>query len=80
MAFLHVDVRVASALGLHIANGREAILERSPHIHGGQNRTVFSGLLQQLLVVIGRRDVALQQHVRVRVDQSRQDRCDSSGR
>src|SRR5207248_11714879 len=37
---------------------------------GGTQRAVRDALLEQLLVVVGGGDVALEQHVRVRVDQA----------
>ena len=71
---LHVRIGITRALGLQVANGSESIVQRPPRIHRRQNRPVLRRLLQQLLVIIRRRDVPLQQNVRMRVDQSRQTR------
>ena len=62
---------VARALGFYVADGRKPVFQRPARVHRGQDRAVLRRLLQQLLVVVGRRDVTLQQHVGVRVDQAR---------
>jgi len=50
------------------------VLERDPRVPGGENRAIRRRLIQQLLVVRLRGGVALEQQVRMRVDQSRQHR------
>ena len=69
---LDVHVGVAGAFGFEIANGGEAIAERTLRRHRAENGAVRSRVLQQLHVVIFGGDVALQQYVGVGVDQSGQ--------
>ena len=69
-----VDVRIARAFGFQIADSRESIFQPLFRRLRSQDRAVRVRLLQDLVVIIFLGDVALQQHVRVRVDQSRQAR------
>ena len=68
----HVDVGVARALGLDVADGREAPLERTPRVDRGEDRPVFGRLPEELLVVVLGGDVTLQQHVGMGIDEPRQ--------
>ena len=69
---LHVHVGVHRPLGLQVADRREAVLQRDARVARRENSAVGSGLVQQLLVVRRGRRVALQQQMRVRVDQPRE--------
>ena len=66
-----VHIGIARAFGFDIANGSEAIFQSTPRVHSRQDRAILRRLLQQLDIVVRRRDVALQEHVRMRVDQPR---------
>ncbi len=70
--FLQVHIGVAGALGFQVADGGEPVLQRTPGGLCCHNCPVGSALLQQLLVIVRRGDVPLQQHVGVRVNQSRE--------
>src|SRR5438874_8056052 len=65
---LDVDIGIHRAFGLEIANRREAVLEREPRVTRGEDRTIWGRLLEELVFVLLRGDVALEQQVRVRVD------------
>jgi hypothetical protein len=67
---LHIYIRIAGALGRQIPYGREPVFECTPRIHGCQDCPVLGRLLQQLLIVIWRSNVSLQQHMRVGVNHS----------
>ena len=67
-----IRIGVTRAFRFQITNAREPILQRSSRVYRSQDRPVLRRLLQQLFVVIRCRDVALQKHVRVRIDQARQ--------
>src|SRR6266852_3941608 len=71
---LHVDVGVHRALGLQVADGGEAVHQRGARRHRGADGPVGSRLLEELLVVVRRGDVALEKDVGVVVDQPRQER------
>src|SRR6185369_5093144 len=68
--FFQINVSIARALGLKIADGGKAVIERAAHGSCAQNGPVGIGLLQQLLVIISGSDVTLQKNVRVRIDQA----------
>ena len=70
---LHVHVGVHGPLGLQVADGREAVHQGGPGGDGGPDGAVGDRLLEQLLVVVGLGDVALEQDVGVGVDQAGQD-------
>ena len=74
IALLHVHVRVHRAFRLHVANRSKTVFKRDACIARRENRAIRSGLFQELLVVICRRDVPVQKHVRVHVDESGQHR------
>ena len=46
------------------------MVERDPGVPSCQNRAVRNGLLQELIGVLSRGGIALQEYVRVRVDQA----------
>ena len=71
---LDVDIGIHRAFGLEIANRREAVLEREPRVTRGEDRTIWGRLLEELVFVLLRGDVALEQQVRVRVDHAGQHR------
>ena len=69
---LYIHVRVHGAFRLQVANSREAVRKRDVRVARGENRAVGNRLLQQLRVVFLGRDVALQQNVRMGIDESGQ--------
>ena len=71
---LHIDIRVHRALGLEVAQRGESVIEGDPDRAARAERAVRHRLAEELFIVIGRGDVALQKNVRVRVDQPRQQR------
>ncbi len=69
-----VHVGVHRAFGLEVAQCCEAVFQRDARVAGAEDRAVGDGLVEQLHVVgLGGR-VALQQQVRVDVDEARQHR------
>ncbi len=73
-------VVVAGALGLEIPQPRESVLEGDLERTHGANDPVRRVLLEDLVVVLGLRGVALQEHVRVRRRSARAAACASRGR
>ena len=72
---LDADIAVAGALGLDVADGREALIERPPGRDRRARRPQGRALLQQLCVVpslFG--NLSLQEDVRVCVDEARKHR------
>ena len=69
---LHIHVSVARALGLQITNRGKSIFQRPPRIHRRENRAVLRRFLQQLKVIIRGSNIAVEQDVRVRINQPRQ--------
>src|SRR5271157_2842349 len=67
---LDVHIRVAGALGFKVANGGEPVAQGALRGDRAENGAVRRGLLQDLHVIVCGRDVALQQHVRMGVDQA----------
>ena len=59
--FFYVHVGIPRPLSLQISNGSEAVLQCTPRIHCREDCPIFGRLLQQLLVIIGRCNVALQE-------------------
>ena len=68
----HIDIRVPSTFGFDIANGREPPLHHASGINRRVDGPKFRRLFEQLLVVVGRGDIPLQEHVGMRIDQARQ--------
>src|SRR5262249_61678957 len=64
-----IDIGVAGAFGFEVANHGKAIVERTTSVYRTENSAVLGGLLEELGVVIGSGDVALEQDVGVGVDQ-----------
>ncbi len=71
---LHVHVRVHRAFRLQVADGRESVRKRDLRVACGEDRAIRNRLLQQLRVVFLGCDVALQQDVRMGIDETRQNR------
>src|SRR5271165_2549563 len=71
---LHVHVGVHRPFRLQIPHGREPMLQPNPSVPRTQNRAIWYRLLEELLVVIRRRHIPVQQQVRMRIDKSRQHR------
>ena len=67
---LDIDVGVHRALGLQVADGGEAVHHGGAHRGGGAQGAVRDALLEELLVVVGRGDIALEEDVGMGVDQA----------
>ena len=70
---LDVDVGVHRAFGFDVTQGGEAVGESDLRIACRQNGAVRNRLLEELLVVILRGDVSLQQNVGVSIDEAGKD-------
>jgi hypothetical protein len=71
---LDADVAVARAFRLHVAQGREPLLQGAAGGHRGPRGAEGEGLLEELGVVAAlRRVLALQEEVRVGVDEAGED-------
>ena len=70
---LEAPIAVASALGLDITNGREALLERATRRDHRARHAEGRRELEQLhIVTTGRRDLSLEEDVRVAIDEAGQ--------
>src|SRR5262249_25433266 len=69
---LDVDVGVHGAFGFDVADGGEAVVERGARRNRGGDGAIRDRVLAQVFVVVRARDVALQEHVRVTVDETGQ--------
>src|SRR5262249_29938637 len=67
----YVDVGVHGAFGFQVANCRDAVFEGDPRVAGSENGAIRNGLLEELLVVVGCCDIAVEEDVRVRVNEAR---------
>src|SRR3989442_805954 len=66
---LYIHVGIHRAFSLEIPDRGKAMLQRNARVAGRENGAIGSELLEQLVFVILRRHVALQQKVGVRVDE-----------
>ncbi len=73
MACLTINVGVHCAFGFEVAQHGEAMGERDLRIARRQDGAVRNGLLEELLVVVFRGDIALQQNVGVGIDKAGKD-------
>jgi hypothetical protein len=66
---LHIDVRIHGAFGLEVANRRESVVQRGARGRHRLDRAVGNRLLEELRRVIA----PVEEHVRMGIDQSRED-------
>jgi len=71
--FFHVDVGVHGAFGFEVTNRGEAVFKSNARVARAEDSAVRNGILQKLLVIVLRGDVAVEKNVGVRINEAGED-------